>query len=168
MSTNPPNPIIDVRLGESGLSQGSEFLSLPARRPRAFWVPVVFVLVTGSTLSLRNYRENQAQRQPSRMVATTAPDQAAFIPGSTSIVGNSSNPSLAGMAASPLPGLLLSMAIVVIASVTAGFSVARFRDRRAVVFRTFDEARRRLPMPVLGVVPVYPSPMPQPKDSPAH
>jgi hypothetical protein len=129
------------------------------RRPYAFWLPVAFVLVVGSFLSFRNYFHRQ-------LPATQAADASGGVvligveDVDTAPVNTASYDDVTVSDDGPrMQRLLVSLAMVMVMSVVAGFSISQLLRRPAIGFHTLAEAEKSLRLPILGVVPLTtPSP----------
>jgi hypothetical protein len=118
-----------TRTSSKAARRSSGLWDLPASRPYAFWLPAVFVLIVGVVLAVRNYRRELPR--PDGPMASSAAVSSDL----------------------KLPRLCVSLAIVVVASMMAGFSMAHLLRRPPAGLRTVEEAQRFLPVPVLAVVP---------------
>jgi hypothetical protein len=157
MSTSSPNSSA-ARHGTARRSGAKAVSDLPARQPYAFWSSAAFVLIVGTLLATRNYSNHG--RMKSRLdVDSTRAAQAGQRDGIAASNGTtefeaSPAASTQGDDNSRFPKLCLSLAIVVLASVAAGFSMAQLLSRPASGFHSIADAERNLTIPVLGAVPM--------------
>ena len=128
---------------------------LPAQRPCAFWLPAAFVLIAGSILSAHNYLNHGTERSAGvPAIVTLSTIEESTDEDLEATAGFEQSARAVEYADPRLRRLCVSLAIVTLASVVAGFSIAHLLNRPPIGFRTVAEAEARLSIPVMGAVPV--------------